>query len=85
MSCPRFFLYIYIASFVLIGGYFFCSFYNFLWIICPSVGKLSKFLYGCQRQNDSYTAKVITTSDRPVIRLKLYFKVRKLHCSRLHI
>ena len=36
-------MYVYVASFIFIGGYFFCSTYNFLWIVCPSVGILSKY------------------------------------------
>ena len=52
---PRFFLYVYVLSLCLIGGYLSCSVYNFLWIVHPSVGTLSAFLEGCNRQTDSYT------------------------------
>jgi hypothetical protein len=70
----QFFLYIYVASFVLIGTYLLCSVYNFLWIIHPKVGRLSRFLDGCSRQKDSYTEKIRRLKG-PEIRLNLYFKV----------
>ena len=40
----------YVLSLCLIGGYLSCSVYNFLWIVHPSVGTLSAFLEGCNRQ-----------------------------------
>ena len=75
----RFFMYVYIASLALIALYLFCSIYNFMWVISPKVGVLSKFLDGCHRQKDSYTEKADKRNKKkgPSIRLKLYFKVRK--------
>ena len=88
----KFFLYVYIMSLCLIGGYLMCSVYNFMWIVHPRVGILSAFLDGCQRQKDSYTsskedkeeekalaikARESKTPIGPKIRLNLYFKVRK--------
>ncbi len=81
---PRFFLYVYVLSLCLIGGYLSCSVYNFLWIVHPSVGTLSAFLEGCNRQTDSYTdnSKEANKENRrrsgkngPTVRLNLYFKV----------
>ena len=73
----QFFLYTYVGSFVLIGAYLFCSVYNFLWIVSPKVGILSRFLDGCEKQvDDSYlpTRKRSKLKPGPTIRLRLYFK-----------
>ena len=70
---------VYVLSLCLIAAYLACSVYNFMWIVHPRVGLLSKFLDGCVRQKDSYTEKHHSKelkSKGPEIRLKLYFMVR---------
>ncbi len=72
------------ASLTLIGAYLTCSVYNFLWIVHPKVGTLSRFLDGCTRQRDSYidqsgnatSVQKVKGKKGPSIRLNLYFKVR---------
>ena len=75
----RFFLYVYVASFFLIGGYLLCSVYNLLWIVSPRVGRLSSFLHGCHRETDFYETDVkmheLDEEDRPTVKLNLYFRV----------
>ena len=72
-------MYVYVMSLCLIGAYLSCSVYNFMWIVHPRVGLLSKFLDGCVRQKDSYTEKHskmdLSSKKGPEIRLKLYFMV----------
>ncbi|XP_059090317.1 uncharacterized protein LOC131886098 [Tigriopus californicus] len=69
----QFFMYVYVLAFCFIGIYLLCSLYNFVWIISSRVGVLSKFLDGCHRQTDSYTEH-LKDIQKPIIRLKLYFK-----------
>ncbi len=69
-------MYVYVVALVLLSGYLLSSVYNFLWIVHSKVGALSKFLYGCKRQAESYSEIVQKNAAGPVINLKLYFKVR---------
>ena len=72
----RFFLYVYVASFFLIGGYLLCSVYNLLWIVSPRVGRLSSFLHGCHRETDLNETKMQKLDgERPMVKLNLYFRV----------
>ena len=74
----RFFLYVYVASFFLIGGYLLCSVYNLLWIVSPRVGRLSSFLHGCHRETDFNETDMKMhklDEERPTVKLNLYFRV----------
>ena len=82
----RFFLYVYVASFFLIGGYLLCSVYNLLWIVSPRVGRLSSFLHGCHRETDFYETDVKMhelDEERPTVKLNLYFRVSSARRGRV--
>lgn len=72
----RFFWMTYFLAMTMISFYIACTMYNLLWIVHPKVGKLDRFLTGCNRQKSRHVDRLacdVGKKDVPVVHLDMYF------------
>lgn len=66
----------YFLAMTMISFYIACTMYNLLWIVHPKVGKLDRFLTGCNRQKSRHVDRLacdVGKKDVPVVHLDMYF------------